>query len=64
MPVLRIVGENDMATPPDQVELLFRVLPGEKEFHVIKNAPHTFREKGHLEEIEKLFLNWIDTFTK
>lgn len=64
MPVLLIVGENDTATPPDQVELLFRVLPGEKEFHIIKNAPHTFREKGHLEEIEKLLLNWIDTFTK
>ena len=64
MPVLLIVGENDTATPPDQVKLLFQVLPGEKEFHIIKNAPHTFREKEHLEEIEKLFLNWIDTFTK
>lgn len=64
MPVLLIVGENDTSTPPDQVEILFKALPGEKEFHVIKDAPHTFREKKHLEEIENLFLNWIDKLTK
>ncbi len=64
MPVLLIVGENDTATPPDQVGILFNALPGEKEFHVIKNAPHTFREKEHLGEIRSLFLNWIDKFTE
>lgn len=35
-------------------------LPGDKEFHIIKDAPHTFREKVHLDEIKQIFLKWID----
>lgn len=64
MPVLLIVGENDTSTPPDQVEILFQALPGKKEFHIIKDAPHTFRDKEHLEEIRSLFLGWIDGLTQ
>jgi len=30
-----------------------------KELHVIKSAPHTFKDQEHLEEIKKIFLNWI-----
>lgn len=60
MPVLLIVGENDTSTPPDHVQILFEILPGPKEYHIIKNAPHTFRDKKHLEEIKTLFLKWID----
>lgn len=60
MPVLLIVGENDSATPPEHVRILFEALPGQKEYHVIKNAPHTFRDKEHLMEIKNLFLKWID----
>lgn len=60
MPVLLIVGENDTSTPPDHIQILFKALPGPKEFHIIKNAPHTFRDKKHLNEIENLFLSWID----
>lgn len=61
MPVLLIVGENDTKTPPDHVQVLFKVLPGSKEYHVIKGAPHTFRDKKHLAEIKELFLKWIAT---
>ncbi len=61
MPVLLISGENDTSTPPDHVQILFEALPGPKEFHIIKNAPHTFRDKKHLTEIKKLFSAWIDT---
>ena len=60
MSVLLIVGENDTSTPPDQQEILYKALPGPKEFHIIKSAPHTFRDKKHLAEIKKIFLNWID----
>lgn len=60
MPTLLIVGENDTSTPPDQIEALYQALPGKKEFHIIKNAPHTFREKKHLEEVRNLFVDWID----
>ena len=60
MPVLLIVGENDTSTPSDHVQILFEALPGSKEYHIIKNAPHTFRDRKHLEEIKTLFFKWID----
>ena len=59
MPVLLITGEKDTSTPPKHAQKLFDKLPGPKEFHVIKGSPHTFREKRHLEEVEKIFDNWI-----
>lgn len=60
MPVLLVVGEKDTSTPPDHVKQLFDVLPGLKEFHIISNAPHTFREPEHLEKIKKVISNWLD----
>lgn len=30
-----------------------------KEIHIIKGAPHTFKEAGHLAEIKTIFNNWI-----
>lgn len=64
MPVLLIVGEYDTSTPPNHVHRFYDSLPGPKEFHIIKGAPHTFRDKKHLDEITRLFTAWIDTFTK
>lgn len=61
MPVLLIVGENDSSTPPNHVRVLFDALPGRKEMHVIKGAPHTFRDPAHLAEIKSLFVSWIDS---
>jgi pimeloyl-ACP methyl ester carboxylesterase len=60
MPVLLIVGEKDEGTPPKHQQLLFDKLPGEKELHIVKNGPHTFRESDQLEEITKLISGWID----
>ncbi|OIN94535.1 hypothetical protein COS81_02505 [candidate division WWE3 bacterium CG06_land_8_20_14_3_00_42_16] len=60
MPVLLIVGENDTSTPPDHVKILFEALPGPKELALIKDAPHTFRNRKHLKEIKNLFLAWLD----
>jgi len=59
MPVLLIVGEKDDRTPKDQVKILYDALPGPKKFHIIKGAPHTFRDGKHLKEIKKIFLEWI-----
>lgn len=59
MPVLLIVGEKDSGTPPEHQKILYDKLPGEKEIHIIKGALHTFREKEHLEEIKKIFKEWI-----
>ncbi len=62
MPVLLIVGEHDSVTTSGHIRLLFDALPGPKEFHVVKGAPHTFRDPVHLAEIKELFSNWIRTF--
>jgi alpha-beta hydrolase superfamily lysophospholipase len=59
MPVLMIVGENDNSTPVEHQKILFDALSGKKEFHIIKNAEHTFRDEKHLEEIKRLFDKWI-----
>jgi len=61
MPVLMIVGEKDDSTPVEHQRILYDKLPGRKELHIIKGAPHTFRENVHLKEIKKIFLKWIDS---
>lgn len=63
MPVLLITGEKDESTPPEHIKILFDALPGPKEFHVIKDAPHTFRDEGHLAELKSLISKWMDTFS-
>jgi len=63
MPVLLIVGDQDESTPPEHQEILFKNLPNPKEIHIIKKAPHTFKDPNHLEEIKTIFKNWIKTFS-
>ncbi len=60
MPVLMIVGSEDHSTPYAHQKMLYDLLPGPKELHLIQGAPHTFRDKEHLAEIKNLFLKWID----
>lgn len=60
MPTLLMVGDLDESCPPEYQEILYKALPGEKEYHIIKGCKHTPRDKEHLEEIKKIFLNWID----
>ena len=63
MPVLLIVGEKDDGTPPRHQQILFDAIPTEKkELHIIKDAPHTFRDKEQLEEIKKIIKEWIDKY--
>ncbi len=59
MPALMIVGENDEDTPFKHQKILFDRLPGPKELHVTKGAPHTFVDEKHLKEIKKIFKDWI-----
>ena len=61
MPVLLIVGDQDDSTPPEHQQILFDKLPNGKELHIIKNAPHTFKEKEHLDEIKIILKGWITT---
>lgn len=61
MPILMIVGELDDGQPPEYQQLLFEKLPGKKEFHIIKGAPHSFVDPVHLSEIKEIFKKWIAT---
>jgi pimeloyl-ACP methyl ester carboxylesterase len=59
MPVLLVVGEHDGNTPPEHQKILYDVLPGPKEMHIIKGAPHTFQDSEHLKEIKGIFVAWL-----
>lgn len=59
MPVLLAVGEFDDTTPLAHQQILFNTLPGPKELHIIKGAMHTFVDKEHLDELKRIFDNWI-----
>ena len=59
MPVLLIVGEEDNTTPLEHQKILFAKLPGLKELHVIKGAPHTFMDPTHLVEIKLILQDWL-----
>ncbi|MCC6933294.1 MAG: alpha/beta fold hydrolase [Deltaproteobacteria bacterium] len=59
MPVLLVVGEKDISTPPEHIKLLFDALPGANEFHLIKNAQHVFCSEEHLCEMRNIFSQWI-----
>lgn len=59
MPVLMVVGDKDNSTPHEHQKLLYDKLTGKKELHLVKGAPHTFKEKKHLEELKSIFDNWI-----
>ncbi|MCX6795267.1 MAG: alpha/beta hydrolase [Candidatus Falkowbacteria bacterium] len=61
MPVLLVVGENDHCTLPRHQKILFDRLSGEKEFHIIKDAPHTFRSEKNLQELQIILDNWLKT---
>jgi pimeloyl-ACP methyl ester carboxylesterase len=62
MPVLLIVGDKDDSTPYENQKLLFDLLPGKKEIHIIKDAPHTFHGAKQLDEVEILIKQWLDNF--
>ena len=64
MPVLLIVGERDINTPPEHHQLLYEKLPGKREIHIIKGVDHDFRSNGELseaalKEIKQIFDKWI-----
>lgn len=59
MPVLLVVGTEDLPCPPKHIKLLYDKLSGPKEFHIIKGAPHTYRNPKHLTEIKEILKNWI-----
>lgn len=61
MPILFVVGEKDESCPPYQQKNFYDLITTNtnKEFHIVKNAPHTFREQEHLDELKEIFNNWL-----
>ena len=60
MPVLFVVGEKDSSCPPDHEKILFDLVPGKKEFHIVPDAPHTFKTPEHLAQLQTILSNWLD----
>lgn len=59
IPVLLVVGSEDISTPPEQQRIFLDALPGSKQLNIIEKAPHTFRDPNHLEELKKILDSWI-----
>lgn len=61
IPVLLIVGEKDEDAPLEYQKIFYNALTTKKELHIIKDAPHTFQEESHFQEIKEILLRWIDS---
>lgn len=61
VPVLLIVGENDISTPLEHQQILYDNLNCKKELHIIRGSEHTFREEKELREVKDFFSNWINS---
>ncbi len=61
MPILIIVGGNDITCPVDRQQELYGLLPNNtlNELQIIKGAPHTFKEEGHISEMKNILDGWL-----
>ncbi len=59
MPVLLVVGSEDTVTPLKHQKLLYEVLPGIKELHIIEGSSHTFRSTEHTGQLKKIIADWL-----
>jgi len=64
VPTLLIVGGEDTSTPIMHIKMLYQKLKCKKDIHIIKDAPHTFKEEKHLLEIRKIMNKWIKKTNK
>lgn len=60
MPVLFVVGENDKSYFLGSQQALYDLVPGLKEIHIVKGAPHTFREPEQLKELGDILNGWLE----
>ncbi|MFH1916142.1 MAG: alpha/beta hydrolase [Nanoarchaeota archaeon] len=64
MPVLFVVGDLDQSTPYVHQKLLFDLVSGRKEIHVLKGAKHTIRDEKHLQELTEILKKWLFSVKK
>lgn len=59
MPVLMMVGDKDAAHRIEHQRVLYDLLPGDKEFHILKGVPHSVRDEKHLREVKEILTKWV-----
>ncbi len=59
MPVILMVGDRDEITKKEQLEELFKKLPGEKQLHIIKGADHVFDKENEFSQISSIIHNFL-----
>ncbi len=60
MPILFVTGDEDTSCTPESQRILYDLVESSnKEFHIVKGAPHTFREPEHLEQLKNILDNWL-----
>jgi pimeloyl-ACP methyl ester carboxylesterase len=62
MPVLMVVGAEDVPTPPDHQLELYGLLPGEKEMHILPGCDHSFTAPEHREKMAAIVREWAGNF--
>lgn len=59
MPVILIASEHDRIVNNEHQRKLYEILPGEKEFHVIKGAEHVFSRESEFSQIRSAVEGFI-----
>lgn len=61
MPLLFVVGSEDTSCPPKHIQKLFDVIPNDnKDFQIIKGAPHSFHKKEEQDACKKVIEDWLN----
>jgi len=63
-PTLVITGEKDNLTSPNDTKRFFDSLKCEKDFKVIQGATHECQEVNHIEELNRLNVEWFERWLK
>ena len=64
VPVLIIVGTDDDSTPLEHQKIFFDKLNCDKQLEIIQDAPHTFVDQKHLDQIYDIIIKWITRVEK
>ncbi len=64
IPTRVIQSENDESVSLESGKHLFETLTCEKDMHIIKDAPHTWRDPVQLEEVASLVTGWFEKHLK
>ncbi|MFA6999941.1 MAG: alpha/beta fold hydrolase [Candidatus Paceibacterota bacterium] len=59
MPILFVVGGSDKAHISGDQKVLYDIVSGPKEMHIVPGAPHDFCDLEHLRQLKTVFNNWL-----